>query len=150
MTREAAHKKKPATVEAVKIQKPRYSRILIKLSGEALMGFQEFGVDPAMMGAIARQVVEVHELGVEIAIVVGGGNIVRGVKVSEAGFDRATGDYMGIRMILPSLEGLRFKSELRMAFSMLSIWEMSQGWMVIRLGSGACRVASWLTGVGVP
>ena len=110
MTREAAHKKKPATVEAVEIQKPRYSRILIKLSGEALMGFQEFGVDPAMMGAIARQVVEVHELGVEIAIVVGGGNIVRGVKVSEAGFDRATGDYMG--MLATMINALALQSAL--------------------------------------
>jgi len=110
MTREAAHKKKPATVEAVEIQKPRYSRILIKLSGEALMGFQEFGVDPAMMGAIARQVVEVHELGVEIAIVVGGGNIVRGVKVSKAGFDRATGDYMG--MLATMINALALQSAL--------------------------------------
>ncbi len=60
------------------------------------MGFQNFGVDPAMMSSLARQIKEVHELGVEIAIVVGGGNIVRGVNVSEAGFDRATGDYMGM------------------------------------------------------
>jgi uridylate kinase len=60
------------------------------------MGFQNFGVDPAMMSSLARQIKEVHELGIEIAIVVGGGNIVRGVNVSEAGFDRATGDYMGM------------------------------------------------------
>ncbi len=71
MTREAAHKKRPAKVEAVEVQKPRYSRVLIKLSGEALMGFKAFGVDPAVMVTIAREVVEVHQLGVEIAIVVG-------------------------------------------------------------------------------
>ena len=110
MTREAAHKEKPASVEAVEVQKPRYSRILIKLSGEALMGFQTFGVDPAVMGKVARQVVEVHQLGVEIAIVVGGGNIVRGVKVSEAGFDRATGDYMG--MLATMINALALQSAL--------------------------------------
>ena len=70
--------------------------MLIKLSGEALIGFQELGIDPAMMGAIAREIKEVHGFGVEIAIVVGGGNIVRGVKISEAGFDRTAGDYMGM------------------------------------------------------
>ncbi len=110
MTREAAHKKQPASVEAVEDQKPRYSRILIKLSGEALMGFKAFGVDPAVMGTIAREVVEVHQLGVEIAIVVGGGNIVRGVKVSEAGFDRATGDYMG--MLATVINALALQSAL--------------------------------------
>jgi len=85
-----------AAVEPVEVKKPRYSRVLIKVSGEALMGFQEFGVDPAVMGSIAREIKEVHQLGVEIAIVVGGGNIIRGMKVSEAGFDRATGDNMGM------------------------------------------------------
>ena len=74
------------------------------------MGFQAFGVDPAVMGTIARQVVEVHHLGVEIAIVVGGGNIVRGVKVSEAGFDRATGDYMG--MLATMINALALQSAL--------------------------------------
>jgi uridylate kinase len=97
-------------VETVEVQKPRYSRILIKLSGEALMGFQTFGVDPEVMGKIARQIVEVHQLGVEIAIVVGGGNIVRGVKVSEAGFDRATGDYMG--MLATMINALALQSAL--------------------------------------
>ena len=96
MTGEAVQKKQSATVEPVEIEKPRYKRVLIKLSGEALMGFQSFGVDPAVMANIAREIAEVHQLGVEIAIVVGGGNIIRGVKVSEAGFDRATGDYMGM------------------------------------------------------
>ena len=96
MAGDALHQKEAAAVEPVEVEKPRYSRVLIKVSGEALMGFQEFGVDPAVMEAIAREIKEVHQLGVEIAIVVGGGNIIRGVKVSEAGFDRATGDYMGM------------------------------------------------------
>lgn len=96
MTGDAVHQKNMAAVEPVEVKKPRYHRVLIKVSGEALMGFQEFGVDPAIMGSIAREIKEVHQLGVEIAIVVGGGNIIRGIKVSEAGFDRATGDYMGM------------------------------------------------------
>lgn len=96
MTGDAVHQKNVAAVEPGEVKKPRYHRVLIKVSGEALMGFQEFGVDPAIMGSIAREIKEVHQLGVEIAIVVGGGNIIRGIKVSEAGFDRATGDYMGM------------------------------------------------------
>lgn len=110
MTGEAVQNKKTAAVEPVEIEKPRYQRVLIKLSGEALMGFQSFGVDPAMMANIAREIVEVHEMGVEIAIVVGGGNIIRGVKVSEAGFDRATGDYMG--MLATVINSLALQSAL--------------------------------------
>ena len=93
-----------------KIKKPIYQRILIKLSGEALIGFKRFGVDPVMMERIAREIKEVHGLGVEIAIVVGGGNIVRGVNVSEAGFDRATGDYMG--MLATVINSLALQSVL--------------------------------------
>lgn len=83
-------------VDPVAVERPRYQRVLIKLSGEALIGSQGFGVDPAVTQDIASQIQELHQLGVEIAIVVGGGNIIRGVAVSEAGFDRATGDYMGM------------------------------------------------------
>ena len=83
-------------VGAVSVEKPRFQRVLIKLSGEALMGSQSHGIDPAMLQEISRQVKDVHQLGVEVAIVVGGGNMIRGVTVVEAGFDRATGDYMGM------------------------------------------------------
>ncbi len=96
MTGDLVQQKEVAAVEPVEVGKPQYSRVLIKVSGEALMGFQEFGVDPGTMKTIASEIKEVHQLGVEIAIVVGGGNIVRGVNISEAGFDRATGDYMGL------------------------------------------------------
>jgi uridylate kinase len=110
MTGEAVQKKQTTAVEPIDIEKPRYQRVLIKLSGEALMGFQSFGVDPTMMANIAREIVEIHQLGVEIAIVVGGGNIIRGVKVSEAGFDRATGDYMG--MLATVINSLALQSAL--------------------------------------
>ena len=75
---------------------PIYKRALLKLSGEALMGDQQFGVDPAVATRIARDVGEIQSLGVETAIVIGGGNIFRGVAASTRGMDRATGDYMGM------------------------------------------------------
>jgi uridylate kinase len=75
---------------------PVYRRILLKLSGEALMGAQSFGIDEAVLRKIAAEIAEVHGLGVQVAIVVGGGNIIRGVAASERGIDRVTGDNMGM------------------------------------------------------
>src|SRR5687767_2848269 len=75
---------------------PVYQRVLLKLSGEALMGDQQFGVDPAVATRIAKDVGEIQNLGVETAIVIGGGNIFRGLAASARGMDRATGDYMGM------------------------------------------------------
>ncbi|MBM4407984.1 MAG: UMP kinase [Chloroflexi bacterium] len=74
----------------------RYHRILLKLSGEALLGSRAFGVDPAFCAFIARQVAEVQRLGVEVGIVVGGGNIFRGMAAAATGMDRATADYIGM------------------------------------------------------
>jgi uridylate kinase len=76
--------------------KPRFKRILLKLSGEALMGSLEYGTDPAQIDRIAKQVHNVREHGVEVAIVVGAGNIYRGLQGAAAGMDRATADYMGM------------------------------------------------------
>jgi uridylate kinase len=75
---------------------PAFSRVLLKLSGEALMGPLEYGADPERISAIAEQVCRVQQRGVEIAVVVGGGNIYRGLAGAAAGMDRATGDYMGM------------------------------------------------------
>jgi uridylate kinase len=75
---------------------PKYKRVLLKLSGEALMGDQQFGVDPAVATRIAHDVGAIQALGVEIAIVIGGGNIFRGLAASARGMDRATADYMGM------------------------------------------------------
>ncbi len=75
---------------------PRFHRILVKLSGEALMGDQAFGIAPAVVSTIAEELALVHELGVQIAAVVGGGNIIRGVSAEEQGIDRVTGDHMGM------------------------------------------------------
>jgi len=75
---------------------PVYKRVLLKLSGEALMGKQTFGVDPQIAGTVAREVREVHRLGVEIAIVIGGGNIFRGLSATAQGMERVSGDLMGM------------------------------------------------------
>jgi uridylate kinase len=76
--------------------RPAFRRILLKLSGESLMGSLDYGADPARIGAIAEAVHKVADRGVEVAIVVGGGNIYRGLKGAAEGMDRATGDYMGM------------------------------------------------------
>jgi uridylate kinase len=78
------------------VSEPTYKRVLLKLSGEALMGEKQYGIDPAVTTQIARDVQDVQSLGVETAIVIGGGNIFRGVAGTARGMDRATGDYMGM------------------------------------------------------
>ena len=76
--------------------KPKYKRILLKLSGEALGGEQGYGICPKTVANIANQIVELQDLGVQVVLVVGGGNIFRGLEGEDAGIDRATGDYMGM------------------------------------------------------
>jgi uridylate kinase len=83
-------------VSAPESQQPTYRRVLLKLSGEALMGDQTYGVDPAVANRIARDISELQNLGVEAAIVIGGGNIFRGLAASARGMDRSTADYMGM------------------------------------------------------
>ncbi len=91
----------------------RYRRILLKLSGEALLGARQYGVDPEFCNFIAAQVAEVHGLGVEMGIVVGGGNIFRGLAAAARGMDRATGDYMG--MLATVMNGLALQDALERA-----------------------------------
>lgn len=88
----------------------KYKRILLKLSGEALMGNQQYGIDPARLMEYMKQVQEIHSLGVQTGIVIGGGNIFRGMKGVGAGFDRIRGDYMG--MLATAINGLAFQSAL--------------------------------------
>jgi uridylate kinase len=75
---------------------PRYRRVLLKASGEALMGEQGFGIDVSVVDRIAADIAEAREMGVEVAVVIGGGNIFRGVAVASKGGDRVTGDHMGM------------------------------------------------------
>jgi uridylate kinase len=91
----------------------RYRRILLKLSGEALLGGLSYGVDPAFCAFVAQQVAEVRRLGVEVGIVVGGGNIFRGLAAAAKGMDRATGDYIG--MLATVMNGLALQDALERA-----------------------------------
>jgi len=91
----------------------RFARILLKLSGEALMGDLEYGAEPDRIRAIAEQVKHVADRGVQVAVVVGGGNIYRGLSGAAAGMDRATGDYMG--MLATVLNALALQDALEKA-----------------------------------
>jgi uridylate kinase len=88
----------------------RYRRVLLKISGEALMGDQEYGLDPTMLGHVAGEIRSVHALGVQICLVIGGGNIFRGVKGAATGMERATADYMG--MLATVINSLAMQSAL--------------------------------------
>jgi uridylate kinase len=77
-------------------QRARYSRILVKLSGEALMGAGDYGVDPLVLKRIAGEINDIAQMGVQVAVVIGGGNIFRGAGLARAGMDRVTGDHMGM------------------------------------------------------
>ena len=103
----------PVGSDALAKPPPVYRRVLLKLSGEALMGELEYGTDPERVKAIAHQVASVHERGVEVAIVVGGGNIYRGLAAAAKGMDRATGDYMG--MLATVLNALALQDALEKA-----------------------------------
>lgn len=76
--------------------KPQYERILLKLSGEAFLGKRQYGIDPEFTRELAKQIAEVSRIGVQVGIVIGAGNIFRGLSAAEHGLDRATGDYMGM------------------------------------------------------
>jgi len=88
----------------------KYRRVLLKISGEALMGEREYGLDPAMIGRIADEICSVHSLGAELCLVIGGGNIFRGLSGAAAGMERASGDYMG--MLATVINSLAMQNEL--------------------------------------
>ncbi len=88
----------------------KYKRILLKLSGEALMGENQYGIDPKRLAEYAAEIKKVHDLGVEIAIVIGGGNIFRGVAGASVGMDRVQGDYMG--MLATVINGMALQGAL--------------------------------------
>ncbi len=86
---------------------PVYRRILLKFSGEALMGNTQFGIDPNVLDRLAKEVSEALELGVQVAVVIGGGNLFRGAALSKAGLNRITGDYMGMLATMMNALALR-------------------------------------------
>ncbi len=107
-----------------------YQRVLLKLSGEALMGNLGYGIDPAVVAEIAEEVADIVKSGVQVAIVVGGGNIFRGMKASAAGMDRATADYIGMiatvmnaMTLQDALERIGIPNRLQTAISMQEVAE---------------------------
>mgnify|MGYP001383126592 CR=1 FL=1 len=87
-----------------------YSRVLLKLSGEGLAGESGFGIDPAVISSVAKEIHDVHERGVQIGIVIGGGNVIRGVAASAAGMERSNADYMG--MLASVINGMALQDAL--------------------------------------
>ncbi len=94
----------------LKAKKPLYKRVVLKIGGEALQGNQGYGIDPRACRAIAERIKEVRELGIEIAVVIGGGNMLRGEKFAEEGMDRSTADYMG--MLATVINGMALQDAL--------------------------------------
>jgi uridylate kinase len=108
----------------------KYRRVLLKISGEALMGERDYGLDPAVVSRIADEVESVHALGVEVCVVIGGGNIFRGIQGAAVGMERASADYMGMLATLinslamqNALEGKGVATRVQSAISMQSICE---------------------------
>ena len=116
----------------------RFKRILLKLSGESLMGKQGYGIDPERLADYARQIKEVQEMGVQIGIVIGGGNIFRGLSGSQKGFDRVKGDQMGMcatvinsLALSSALGALGVKNKVLTAIRMEPIGEYYSKWKAI-------------------
>jgi uridylate kinase len=112
------------------VVQPHYKRILLKLSGEALMGDQSFGIDPGMLKYVAEEILAAHHIGIEIAIVVGGGNIFRGVKATSFGMERTAADHMGMLATVinsialqDALEKSGIQTRLQTAISMHEVAE---------------------------
>lgn len=95
------------------MSKPIYKRILLKLSGEALQGDEGFGIDPSILNRIAIEIKELIEMGVEVGVVLGGGNLFRGAKLAKAGMNRVVGDHMG--MLATVMNGLAMRDALHRA-----------------------------------
>lgn len=134
----------------------RFKRILLKLSGESLMGKQGYGIDPERLADYARQIKEVQEMGVQIGIVIGGGNIFRGLSGSQKGFDRVKGDQMGMcatvinSLALSSTLGvLGVKNKVLTAIRMEPIGELYSKWKAIE-AMEAGYVCIFGAGTGCP
>jgi uridylate kinase len=135
---------------------PHYSRVLLKLSGEALMGSMGFGIDPEVVNNIATEIKDIHDLGVETGIVIGGGNIFRGLAASARGFDRVSADHMGMLgtvinalALQDALEQMDVHTRVQSAIEMRQVAEMFIRRRAIRhLEKG--RVVIFAAGTGNP
>jgi len=134
----------------------KYNRILLKLSGESLMGKQNYGIDVDRLRDYAEQIKEIHDMGVEIGIVIGGGNIFRGLTGAGKGFDRVKGDQMGMcatvinsLALSSALEALGTKTKVLTAIRMEPIGEFYTKWRAIE-AMEAGRVCIFSAGTGSP
>jgi len=134
----------------------KFKRILLKLSGESLMGKQGYGIDPERLAQYAGQIKEVHEMGVEIGIVIGGGNIFRGLSGSQKGFDRVKGDQMGMcatvinsLALSSALGAVGVKNRVLTAIRMEPIGEYYTKWKAIEAMEQGC-VCIFSAGTGSP
>ena len=135
---------------------PRYRRVLLKLSGEGLMGGREYGLDPKMVAMVAQEIKTVHDMGVQVCLVIGGGNIFRGVSGAAAGMDRASGDYMGMLAtvmnalaVQAALEKIGVFTRVQSAIPMEAVCEPYIRRRALRhLEKG--RVVIFAAGVGAP
>jgi uridylate kinase len=125
---------------------PKYKRILLKLSGESLMGEKNFGMDSAVITQYAKDIKSIIELGVQVAIVIGGGNIYRGMNEAETGIERAHGDYMG--MLATVINGMALQAGLEKAGvytrlqSAIKMEQIAEPYIRRRL-SGIWKKAEW-------
>ena len=131
----------------------KFKRILLKLSGESLMGKQNYGIDAERLSDYARQIKEVHDMGVQIGIVIGGGNIFRGLSGSQKGFDRVKGDQMGMcatvinsLALSSALGAIGVKTKVMTAIRMEPIGEFYNMWKAIEAReSGTICICSFGT-----
>ena len=119
--------------------KPTYRRILLKLSGEALMGSEGFGIDPSVLDRMAQEIKELIEMGIQVGLVIGGGNLFRGAGLAEAGMNRVVGDQMG--MLATVMNGLAMRDALHRAFvnaKLMSAIDLA----------GVCDTYNWANAIG--
>ncbi|GHE85347.1 UMP kinase [Thalassotalea profundi] len=120
--------------------KPTYRRILLKLSGEALMGAEGFGIDPSVLDRMAQEIKELIEMGIQVGLVIGGGNLFRGAGLAEAGMNRVVGDQMG--MLATVMNGLAMRDALHRAFvnaKLMSAIDLA----------GVCDTYNWADAIGL-
>ncbi|GAA5136560.1 UMP kinase [Thalassotalea piscium] len=120
--------------------KPTYRRILLKLSGEALMGAEGFGIDPSVLDRMAQEIKELIEMGIQVGLVIGGGNLFRGAGLAEAGMNRVVGDQMG--MLATVMNGLAMRDALHRAFvnaKLMSAIDLA----------GVCDTYNWANAIGL-
>ena len=135
---------------------PKHKRILLKLSGEALMGEEDYGIDPKVIGRLADEIIEVREAGIEVGVVIGGGNIFRGAGLAAAGMDRVTGDHMGMLATVMNALAMQDAIEKRGGFarvmSAIAIHDVAEDFILRRavrhIEKG--RIALFAAGTGNP